>query len=530
MLRDNRWSGTGLDGRVPPVTDAAVPPIHFADARGARLAYQVFGRGPHDIVAIPPTAQNIELAWERPEITTMFDRFGGFSRYVHFDKRGTGCSDRATTSVNAIDERVDDLRAVMDAAGIERAHLYVASEGGPMAILFAAAYPDRVLSLILHGTGACLAPSDLTAETRDAVVQRSRDFAALWGTQDSPIVEIFAPSLADDDEFRAWHRRYERHSASPESLAELLELSLDVDVGELLPTLDVPTLVIHRTGDRVVPVALGRELADAIPGSSLFEQDGDDHFGYAGDMDGWMDEIERFVTGTVAPRTPGVSGTVRIVTLGRFAVEVGGEEVPTAQWGSRLARQLCKRLVAARGWPVTRDQLFELLWPDEWDTRKLGARLSVQLSGVRRVLRGGVVADRQTVRLDLREVSTDLEDLFTADTDEAVVDAYTGEFLPGDVYDDWTAGIRNEARARFTMAARRLGEASLTSDPTRSIDLARRLVAADGYDGEAHILLVRALVAAGEQREAERAHAAWQASFDELGLPVPDLSDIADTT
>lgn len=508
------------------MADIVVPPIRFANARGARLAFQAFGDGPHDVVAIPPMAQNIELSWERPEITVMFDRFSRFSRYVHFDKRGTGCSDRATTSVNAIDDRVDDLRAVMDAAEVERAHFFVSSEGGPMAILFAATYPDRVLSLTLNGTGACLAPPNLTAETREAAVERSLEFAARWGTLRSPVVGFFAPSLADHEDFQVWHRRYERHSASPESLAELLELSLDVDVSAVLEGLAVPTLVIHRTNDRVVPVELGRELADRITGATLFEQDGDDHFAYAGDMHGWMDEFERFIAGSVAPRPRAVSGSVRIVTLGRFAVEIGGEAVPTSEWGSRLARQLCKRLVAARGWPVTRDELCDLLWPDEWDTRKLGARLSVRLSGVRKVLHGGVVADRQTVRLNLHEVSTDLEEFFGADTDEAIIEAYTGEFLPEDVYDDWTAGIRDEARARFAMAARSLGEISLESNPARSINLARRLLSADEYDTESHTLLVRALFAAGERREAERAHSAWKASFDELGLGVPAFSEV----
>lgn len=506
-----------------------VPPIEFANARGARLAYQVFGEGPHDIVSIPPTAQNIELAWERAEIVAMFDRFARFSRFVHFDKRGTGCSDRRSTAVNAIDERVDDLRAVMDAAGVERAHLFVTSEGGPMAILFAAAYPDRVLSLTLNGTFASLAPGNISDEERAAIVERQQAFASLWGTADSPVVDMFAPSLAGNDEFRVWHRRYERNAASQDSLAELLKLSIDVDVREVLPDLDLPVLVMHRTRDRVAPLELGRELAEEIPGAVLIEQDGDDHFNYAGDMHTWMDDFERFVTGSVAPRAVEPIGEVHIVTLGNFAVEVGGVEVPTSAWGSRLARQLCKRLVAARGWPVTRDELFDLLWPDESDARKLGARLSVQLSGVRRVLHGGVVADRQTVRLDLDEVSTDLEDFFEAPTDEAIVANYAGEFLPGDVYDDWTTGARDEARARFTVAARRLARSTLPNEPMRSATLARRLVESDEYDEDAHRLLIEALVAAGEVREAERAHASWHSAFAELGISVPGLREVLGT-
>ena len=511
------------------MAETPVPPIQFADARNARLAYQVFGKGPHDIVAIPPTAQNIELSWERPEITAMFDRFARFSRYVHFDKRGTGCSGRTTSSVNTIDERVDDVRAVMDAVGLESAHFFAASEGVPMAILFAAAFPDRVKSLTLFGGFANLFPEGLSEDEYAALVDRQHTVAALWGTPQSPFLGRLAPTMAADKDFQDWHYRYERHAASPESLATLMVWSLDVDVREALPTLDLPVLVIHRTDDIVVPLELGKELADEIPGATLLTQGGADHLAFAGDMDGWMDEFERFITGTVAPKPAPKAKDVRIVTLGRFAVEVGGEEVSTSAWGSRLARQLCKRLVAARGWPVTRDELFELLWPDEWDTRKLGSRLSVQLSAVRRVLGGGIIADRQTVSLDLDEVSTDLTDFFDAETDEDIVGSYPGEFLPGDVYEDWTTGTRDEARSRFTLAARKLAETSLSHDPPRSVELARKLIASDAYDGDARRLLVLALASGGEQREAERAHAEWRQTFSDLGLETPPLSSVLES-
>ncbi|MEX1044092.1 MAG: alpha/beta hydrolase, partial [Acidimicrobiia bacterium] len=134
------------------MSDVQSSSIRFARGRGARLAYQVIGDGEPTIVSIPPMAQNIELAWQRPEIRRMLERFGRFSRFIHFDKRGTGCSDRTTSRVGVMDERVDDLRAVMDAEGVERAHLFGNSEGGPMAILFAVTYPDRVESLTLYGT------------------------------------------------------------------------------------------------------------------------------------------------------------------------------------------------------------------------------------------------------------------------------------------------------------------------------------------------------------------------------------------
>ena len=519
----------GVRHIVNPPSHDALPPIEFADARGARLAYQAFGSGAHTIVSIPPLAQNIELAWEWSEIRSMLERFGSFSRFVHFDKRGTGASGRRT-AVNGIDERVDDLRAVMDTAGIDHAFLFASSEGGPMALLFAATHPERVDGLILNGTGASMMHKNMTDAERDASRGRQDQFVTEWGTPKSRVVERFAPSLAGDAEFCRWHLRYERHAASRESLRELLELSLHMDVHEVLAHLDTPTLVVHRTDDQVIPVAFGRELAEMIPGAQMFEQPGDDHFSYAGDMDGWMDEVERFVTGSVAPPTRHVRppGAVRILTLGGFAVEIGGEPVPTAAWGSRRARQLCKRLVAARGWPVTRDELIDMLWPEEADMDRLSARLSVQLSAVRRVLGGGVIADRETVRLNLDEVSTDIEDLYLATVDQEIVDAYPGEFLPEDRYDDWTMSTRDEARTKFVAAATHLTESSIGNGDTQSAtELAHRLIASDQFDGDARALLVRALLAAGHQREASRARDAWAAAFAELGIDVPPLSTFA---
>ncbi len=499
-----------------------IPPIRFAPAGEARIGYQVFGDGPVTLVAIPPAAQNIEIAWERLEVRRMFDRFGSFSRFLHFDKRGTGVSDRRS-QVPGIDERVDDLRAVMDHAGIARAHFFAASEGGPMAILFAATYPHRVLSITLFGSGPSLVPPNMSAEERTAQREGQRRYAAVWGTPDSPVVDGFAPSLAADQSFRSWHQRYERAAASTESLRDLLELTLDMDVREVLPALDLPVLVLHRKGDRIVPIEWGRELADGIAGARLVELEGDDHFGYAGDVDTWMTELERFVTGEVKPRPelPNLHPTVRIETLGRFAVIVDDEEVPVSAWGSRRARQLLKRLVTARGWPVTRDHLCDILWPEEGDRQRLGARLSVQLSAVRRVLGGGVIASRESVQLDLDEVETDLERFFAAADDAAVVAAYGGEFLPEDVFDDWAGPVRDEVRSRFVASARSLAHRYVDAGRhALAAEVARRLLVADKFDEEAHSLLVESLLAAGESGEAKRAHEVWAAAMAELGIEI----------
>lgn len=500
-----------------------IPAVEFAPAQGARIAYQVFGRDRGDapaIVAVPPTAQNIEASWERRELRAMFDRFASFSSYLHFDKRGTGSSDRRSV-MPGLDERVDDLRAVMDHADIEHAYLYAASEGGPMAILFAATYPHRVDGLILHGAWARFPQAAMTDATRDELRHGVDTFAERWGTPTSPMVDGFAPSLADDDEFRQWHQRYERKAATADAIRDLMHLMIDFDVREVLPTLDVPTLVLHRRGDRIVPLPLGEELAEGIPGARLVVQDGPDHFSYVGEIDPWLDEVERFVTGDVQSR-PSASRDpqVRITTMGRFAVEVDGCEIAASDWGSRRARTLCKRLAVARGWPVTRDELIELLWPDDPEVHRLGARLSVQLSTVRRVLQGGVVADRDTVRLDAVEVETDLDAFWSAETDEEVVECYGGELLPEDRYDDWTASHRDQVRERFVGAARRRAAVLIEADPVAGAVLARRVVDADRFDIEAHRVLIVALERSGETGAAQRAREALASVADELDIDL----------
>lgn len=494
--------------------------MRFAQARGGRIAYQDFGSGP-TVVAVPPMAQNIELAWEWPEIRQMLNRFGSFCRWVQFDKRGTGASDRS--QVPGLDERVDDLRAVMDDAEIDRAFLYGASEGGPMCILFAATYPDRVDGLIQHGTTASYRPEELTEEQQEESRARRMSLAEQWGTPASPVAKIFSPSMAHDPDYCAWFQRYERLSADRDSLIDLLELMGDFDVTDLLADISLPTLVMHRKGDLVIPVKYGHELAEQIPGAELVVHPGSDHFAFAGDQD-WLLDLERFVTGTVQHQPLPKVRSVRITTLGRFVVEVDGVAVPTAEWRSRIPREICKRLVAARGWPITRDALFDAIWPDEHDRAKLSARLSVHLSSVRRVLGGGVIADRQTVALNLDEVHTDLEGFFAATNDEEVVALYDGPFLPEDTFEEWTHAVRDEALLLFKRAATRMAkDARDQGDFDGAIALARRIIEADKYDDAAHKLLVEVLLRTHEEGLAIRAHAAWAAALADLDAEPPPL-------
>lgn len=500
-----------------------VPPVRFARSNGSDIAYQVFGSGPA-LVAIPPAAQNIELAWEWPAIRAMLERFASFSRYLHFDKRGTGASDR-TVPVPEMDQRVDDLRAVMDDAGIERAHLFGTSEGGPMTLMFAATYPDRVAGLVFEGSGARLGDVDepMNPERRDQMLR----WVDGWGRPGSTTADLFAPSLADDEAYRTWHERYERHSASQDGLRQILHLNAFMDAREVLPLIDAPALVLHRTDDAVVPVRFARELAAGLPNARLVESPGRDHYTYAGDVESVLAEIERFVTGQVVSRTPLRRRRVEIETLGRFRVLVDGDEVEPAAWGSRRARQLLKRLVVARGWPVTRDELTDMLWPEESDEGRLRPRLSVQLSAVRRILGGGVIADRSSVRLDLDALDVDLVRFHAAADDRSIVTSYGGELLPEDRYEDWLQGPRTEALVRFAAAAERLLTAG--GDSAESVALATSVLAADPYHDAAHRALIRAHVAAGSLAAAASAHADYERRMAELDVQTDAIATFLPT-
>lgn len=510
-----------------------VPETRFASNRGARIAYQDFGQASPVVIAIPPTAQNVEEAWALPHIRSMLERLGSFARWINFDKRGSGASDRRSRAPG-LDERVEDLRAVMDAAGVDRAFLYGASEGGPTCVMFAVTYPERVDGLILHGTGPYTSPRDLDASGRAHYDERARYMAEVWGTSDSKVAVTFAPSLAEDESFLRWHRRYERVSADSASLHELLMISLEVDVSEVLPLVDTPTLVMHRKGDPIIPVEWGRALANGIAEAEMIEAEGVDHFGYAGERE-WLDHLERFVTGSLSDRpNHRAPRTIAIRTFGGFEVEVDGALVSSSEWGSRKARQLCKRLVASRGWPVRREELQDLLWPDESDPERLGSRLSVQLSHVRRVLGGGVVADRQTVALDLEVVASDLEVVLghgadgdaerTDAEDQRIVDAYRGDFLPADVYEDWSSATRERARARFMAAALRLAEAAREQGDHLAVSsLVDRVLEADPYAELAHRLAYLSCQDRSDRAAALRVQDRWREAMEDLGLPASDL-------
>ena len=278
--------------------------VRYADSDGCSIAYQVFGAGARDLVFVHGWVTNVELLWEHPRVAHAMQRLGSFCRVINFDKRGTGLSDRVPVDrLPSLEQRMDDVRAVMDAAGSERAVLFGHSEGGPMCMLFAAVHPQRVDGLVLYGTFAARrrhpdypwAPTD--AERQAHVRRVRRD----WGG--AVHLSEMAPSLADDDEFTSWWARYLQSSASPAAAAALTSMASDADVRAVLPTLRVPTLLIHRTGDRRTDVAGARWMADQVPDGRLVELPGDDHLLWA-DPDPVVDVVEEFVTGVPAASVP----------------------------------------------------------------------------------------------------------------------------------------------------------------------------------------------------------------------------------
>lgn len=501
-------------------------PIRFARAHGAGIAYQEFGRGSVPVLVIPPFAQNIELTWERPEFRRFFARLGSFARVVHFDKRGTGASDR-TAHMPTNDERVEDAVAVLDAVGWDRAHLLGVSEGGPAAIALAATYPERVDTLALFGSGARIV-GDETDEERAQRLSGVAYFRERWGTEQSVTLDVFAPGVSNDAEYRAWEPRYERQSATPTAIGELLEMVEAVDVRPLLGSVHHPTLVFHRLDEHVVPIERAREVVALLPQARLVELAGEDHFAHVGDVDAWLDQYERFVAGTVTPVVEQRIGCpVRIETMGGFRVRVGGDAVPSNAWGSRQARLVCRRLAVAIGRPVPREELSEMLWPDEPDEARRGARLSVVLSNIRRVLGGGLLADRDAVAMDTDAVEVDLIELeraLAARDDLAVVRSYGGPVLPEDAYEDWAADVRRHVAVSVASSRHRLaGAAADAQQWDELVEHAVALIELDPYDERGHELLVEGLSRCGRHGEVQRAIDGYRAAMAELGLPAKDL-------
>jgi class 3 adenylate cyclase len=272
------------------------PMTQYAKSGDVHIAYQAFGDGPINLVMVPGFVSNVENYWDQPDLARFLNRLGSYARVVTFDKRGTGMSDRVA-ELPGLDQRMDDLRAVMDAAGMEQAALVGISEGAPLSVLFAATYPDRCRALVLYGS---FSRFSFWFPTEEALANFFSYVDQSWGTGGS--VQKFAPSRVNDASFQRWWGRNERLGASPAAVTALMRMNSQIDIGDILPAVRVPTLVIHRTGDRVVNVEGGRDMAAHIPGARFIELPGIDHIFYVGESaDEISDAIEEFLTGSRTP-------------------------------------------------------------------------------------------------------------------------------------------------------------------------------------------------------------------------------------
>jgi len=321
------------------------PRTQYARSNDASIAYQVVGDGPIDVVLVLGFATHLELQWEAPPFARFLERLSSFSRLIIFDKRGTGLSD-PVTEVPTLEQRVDDVRAVMDAGGSERAALVGVSEGGPMSVLFAATHPERVSALVLYGAmgRTTEAPDYPWASPAEALRESAVEFIApYWGQNAEGMVELFAPTLAGDPLVAEFTARMERSAASPAMVQQIFEMFLDIDVRAILPTIHIPTLVLHRRGDRVVNRRAGEDLADRIPSARYVELPGIDHLPWAGDSDAVVGEIEEFLTGTRSVPEPD-----RVLATVMFTDIVGSTERAAALGDARWRELLSAHHEAVR--------------------------------------------------------------------------------------------------------------------------------------------------------------------------------------
>jgi class 3 adenylate cyclase len=303
-----------------------VPETRYARSGDLHIAYQVVGDGPIDAVVVPGWVSHVEMAWELPQFRRFWERLASFSRLVMLDKRGTGASDRVE-GVPTLEERMDDVRAVMDAVGSEQAAVLGWFEASPMCALFAATFPERTRALVLGGAMAKWACDDDFPWGPDPEILKvlTDSIEDAWGQ--AATLGMHSPTAAADPEFLAWWKRYERMSASPGAAAALLRMNAEIDAREVLPAIRVPTLVVHRRNEPTISIEGARWVADHIPGARFAVVPGHDALPYAGEFDPLVDEIQEFLTGVRAgPPSDRVLATVLftdIVDSTKRASELG---------------------------------------------------------------------------------------------------------------------------------------------------------------------------------------------------------------
>jgi pimeloyl-ACP methyl ester carboxylesterase len=329
--------GPALDPRryAAAAMATTTPETRFARSGDVHIAYQVVGDGPIDLVYVPGWVSNIELNWQEPAYARLLSRIASFARLITFDKRGTGLSDRVPEDrLPTLEQRMDDVRAVMDAAGSERAALMGVSEGGPMSILFAATYPERTRALVLYGTysHAGAAPEYAWTRSEESRAEFVRAVEEGWG---GPLgLKERAPSMVNDRAFVEWWSSYLRHSASPRAALSLTEMNSQIDVRPVLGTVRVPALVLHRAGDTAMDVHEARAMAEHIPGARLVLLPGDDHLPWVGDTEPLLEGLHEFLTG--APLAHDVDRVLATVLF----TDIVGSTVRAAELGDARWKEL----------------------------------------------------------------------------------------------------------------------------------------------------------------------------------------------
>ena len=310
--------------------------VHYAKNGDVHIAYTVVGNGPIDLVYTAGIWSNLDVMWDEPRWARYLDRLASFSRLIVFDMRGVGLSDRGPEPP-FLELQMDDVRAVMDAARSETAAVFGGARGGAMTMLFAATYPERVRALILYGALAKTMRSDdhPYGKTPEQQGQFFSRFVAEMGTGEN--LDLQGRSAAEDERFKRWWARFERLVATPTAYRELAQVFRNLDIRAVLPSIQAPTLLLHRTGDPIVPVDQGYHLAKAIPNARLIELPGVDHIPFLGDQDAIVDEVEEFVTGARPPPQ-----TDRVLTTVLFTDIVGSTEV-AARIGDRKWRDLVQQ-------------------------------------------------------------------------------------------------------------------------------------------------------------------------------------------
>jgi len=315
---------------------SARPETRYAKSGDLNIAYQVVGEGRFDLIYVPGWISNVELMWDEPGHAHVLDRLASFSRLILFDKRGTGLSDPVPPDrLPTLEERMDDVRAVFDAVECEQAAVFGFSEGGLMSVLFAATYPERTTALVLYGVFAkrIWSPDYPWAPKPEDRAREIEELERNWAERMD--LDKLAPS--EDDAFKDRLATYFRRSASPGAGAALMRMNTQIDVRDVLPTIQAPTLVLHRRDDLDASVEEGRWIAGRIPGAKFVELPGDAHTLWGGDTDALVDEVEEFLTG--ARRGPEPD---RVLATVLFTDIVGSTE-KASELGDRRWRELLER-------------------------------------------------------------------------------------------------------------------------------------------------------------------------------------------